>query len=660
MQANEVLQVLIEFGIVYLFFYVFVFVGHFFLKSAAFQQASFNTSSYCRFFWSFIAGLFIVISLYSIAVTKGRTINVIVLPLLYFLYRKNEKDAFSSKVKSPLTVRSFYFAEVGLVALLSIIILHLFPESEYKQADSFFYLKIVESLNLTGQENISHYNNVYSANFHGLEPYHHFEIWITAFIIRFTQGFFPSIHVERFITYGILITGSIVGLYYLVEEFIEQKISVAQKIFCWSLLFILPNLLGFFPWLYNIFISDFEGNLLERPNFRIIYLLFIPVLIELHKHRTLNKKALYLLLLLSIVSFKCTLVILPALLFYGIFLGFKKDPLHRLIWLPLIVFSLAFAALYGLFPANKVPSIYGADFSTFLLQTLHGWKFILYSIVTSIIYIIILLALFLLPLYIVYRKDLFVDVKRLLSAFLPLIITGVIGLLMARILYLKDNAYQFLFITHILITLFIWLVYLVVLSHKSKPKFYVFASVFLSLVFLVKLVTGNEKPVDTFVQNGNYVYGGAKYSAAYLREVKDYFKLSNPSVGGYIADTNFYKNTYYSRRNPNVYFLPVTYIVASGRNRNFEFCLSDTAAINYQLENPLFKDYLQNAVNRSFFYQYRLKYSTLSYEQIIEKFITEFKLSYLVVTKDCQVGNLKKMVKKEVIDPNTGERFLIL
>ena len=169
-----------------------------------------------------------------------------------------------------------------------------------------------------------------------------------------------------------------------------------------------------------------------------------------------------------------------------------------------------------------------------------------------------------------------------------------------------------------------------------------------------------EKQVNTFVQNGNYVYGGLKYSAGYLMEVKEYFKQSKPSVGGYIADTNFYKNTYYSRRNPNVYFLPVTYIVANDHNRNFEFCLSDTAAINYEVDNPLFKDYLHNAVNRSFFFQYRLKYPTFSYEQLVTKFITEYRLSYLVVTKDHALGNVNKMVKKEIIDPNTGERFLIL
>jgi hypothetical protein len=660
MRTGEMLEIIIESGIVYLFFFVFTVIGALILKAFSATSCRSNSSADSSLFWSFLAGLFVVISLYSILITKGLTVNILVLPVLYFLLKQKLAAASIEDAKAVVLASKIPFLEVGFIVITSIVVLHLFPESEYKQADSFFYLKIAESLNATGQENVSHYNNLCSANFHGLEPYHYFEIWITAFITRFTESFVSSINVQRFVTYGILLTGIIIGLYQLVAEFTRQKISVVQKIFCWSLLFILPNFLGFFPWLYHLFISDFEGNLLERPNFRGIYLLLVPVIIELHRHRSLNKTSVYLLLLLGIVSFKCTLVIIPSMLLYGLWLIFKKDRTHKIIWRPLLLFCVAFAALYMLFPANKTPSLYTADLSTFLLRTVHGFKFILFSITTSVIYIIILLSLLLLPLLITYKKSFIGFFKALVRPYLLLFIMGVIGLLMARILFLKDNAYQFLFITHILVTLFAWLIYLTALSKKNSSRSYLFASVFLASSGLIRPIISTDQAVNTFVQNGSFVYGGAKYSATYINEVRKYFSQLKPAIGGYLADTGFYGSTYYSRRNPNVYFLPITYIIANDHNRNFEFCLSDTLAINYQVDNPLYKEYLRNATSRSFFYQYGLKYPTYTHDQIVEKFIADNHLSYIIVTKDYPLDNLKRFVKKQLTDPNTGERFLIL
>ncbi len=658
MVTNQLLQYVIEFGLVYCFYWLFVIIGKMVVQLLSPNGKS-SSPVYERLFLHFLAGLLVVISIYSIVVTKGRTVNVLMLPIIYFLLRNPDVDNAVVSEK-PQTSRWVIFGETVFICLLSVLILNLFPESEYKQADSFFYLKIAENLNETGQENISHYYNQYNVTFHGMEPYHHFEIWITAFITRFTQSYFPSILIERVVTYGILLTSMLIGLYYLVEAILKKKISGAQKIFCWSLLFILPNVLGYFPWLYNVFVSDFEGNVLERPNFRIIYLLFIPLFVELNYQKSLSLKSVLILLILSVVSFKFTVVLLPGLLLYGAYLVFIKNGSHKNIWLSVILFSIAFGGMYYLFPVSKIPSLYAAKNLDFVWQTIHGFKFIFFSIVTSIIYILLIVVIFLFPLWLMFKNSVFVQLRNWVTQFKFLFFIAVISLLLARILYLKDNAYQFLFITHIIVTWAIWMIYLKTLSTSVKTSHYYLSVIFLSFLWFAKPVFSGEASINTFSQNGNFIYGGVKYSTAYLNQVKTYFKYQPEVIGGYIADSNFYRSTYYSRRNPNVYFLPITYIIAASRNRNFEFCLSDTSALNTELTNPLHYDYLQNAINRSQFFQFRLNNPALNYQQGVEIFIKQYRLQYLFVTKNYNLNGLNKLVRKTFTDANTGERFLVL
>ena len=243
---------------------------------------------------------------------------------------------------------------------------------------------------------------------------------------------------------------------------------------------------------------------------------------------------------------------------------------------------------------------------------------------------------------------------------MPLLCIGISGLLLARILYLKDNAYQFIFITHILVTLFVWLVYLQQIRDNYKPKYILSAFIYLSLLWFLSWVLVPNKSVNIFNQNGNYVYGGIKYSVSYLAEVNNFFDSSKQPIGGYLADSSFYLSTYYSRRNPNIYFLPLTYVVANRHNRIIDFCLADSTDIKYDLTEQIHKDYLDNAISRSLFFRYRLSQPLLNYTQAVQSFANAHRLAYLILTKDYPLHILQLNVKRQIVDANTGERFLIL
>ena len=659
MLTNNVAQFIVEFLIVYLLLGLFFYLGGLLLKSSK-HASEYCSSVYSRLFYQIISGLFVCISLYAMVVTRGITINILVLPLCYFLFWDRKRNLVTQLHQPVPAIRLKNYIEIGFIVLLSLVILHVFPVDEYKQSDGFFYLKIAEAMNASGQENISHYFNLYNTDFNGTEPYHYFEIWITAFIIRLSEGFLPSILVERYVTQSILLASIILGLYMLSQTILKRKPDVFDKIFFWSLLFIFPNLLGYFPKLYQVFVSDFEGNMLDRPNFRIIYLLLIPLIDEMYTKRGVSKNAWYWMLLLAVVSFQFTIVFITGLLLYCIFLLAKKKFNGRIYWQPVLAFSVVFAAFYWFFSVKNIPSFFKSDSSRFLLQTFRGYKFIFFSIVTSVLYILLITLLLLLPLIVVNKSKVFAYCKDLVITFTPLIFIGIAGILLARILYLKDNAYQFIFITHILITLFVWLVYLHQIRETSKPVHVLSAALYISLFWVLHWVVMPPASVNIFRQNGAYVYEGKKYSENYLSQVNNFFDTSKQKVGGYLADTLFYNSTYYSRRNPNIYFLPLTYIMANKHNRIIDFCLSDSSAIKYNLTQQIENDYLDNAISRSLFFRYRSDHPSLNQIETIKSFITNNRLSYLIVTKDYPLEELPVNIRRQIIDTNTGERFLIL
>jgi len=134
-------------------------------------------------------------------------------------------------------------------------------------------------------------------------------------------------------------------------------------------------------------------------------------------------------------------------------------------------------------------------------------------------------------------------------------------------------------------------------------------------------------------------------------------------LGGYLGDSTYYRGmNYFSLRNPNVYFPPITYIIAGRERTNYEFCLSDSAAI---LTDMAFGDtyevnYLGDAIRRSGFYVYR-KETGLQRREALHRFISSRHLQYLIVSgKGCEAEVADIPVGQKFEDPSTGEIFLVL
>jgi len=213
----ELPDILIDSVLAFLFVILFISVGSFFVKKSFLSLPGIG-NKYGFAFYSLVFGLLIIISIYSLIVAKGITINVLVIPLLLVLVKTSRNTVIPKHGTIP-------YLETGVIVLLSVAVLHFLPESEYKQNDSLYYLKIAESLNRTGQENTHHYYNRYSDVFHGTDPYHYFEIWCTAFCTWITSLFRNSIDVHRYVVQSVFVTAIILGSYNLISSIIRVKLK---------------------------------------------------------------------------------------------------------------------------------------------------------------------------------------------------------------------------------------------------------------------------------------------------------------------------------------------------------------------------------------------------------------------------------------------------
>ena len=76
MLLGELWQILLQWGIAYLFFYLFVLVGQTLLSVVSIEANTGKSSSYSALFSWFLTGLLLTITCYAIVVTQGVSVTV--------------------------------------------------------------------------------------------------------------------------------------------------------------------------------------------------------------------------------------------------------------------------------------------------------------------------------------------------------------------------------------------------------------------------------------------------------------------------------------------------------------------------------------------------------------------------------------------------------
>ena len=194
MQGFDAVQLALQCGVSFAFCLLLWLVGSIpaaFLGIAGDEE----DNDYAGVFYRMLTGIITIVVVYAICKTSFKTINILIIPAAIFFLRKKKAGAGISRIFPVPAPR--LIAEAFFLCVLFCLLFNFLPESEYKQKDSFFYLKIAETLNSTGQENLHHYYNLLDVRYHGVETYHYTELWLNAFQLNFTGKLLPGIQTFR-------------------------------------------------------------------------------------------------------------------------------------------------------------------------------------------------------------------------------------------------------------------------------------------------------------------------------------------------------------------------------------------------------------------------------------------------------------------------------
>ncbi len=606
-----------------------------------------------QIFYSLLMGMTSLIIVYAVITSQFKTVFTIALAALIALMFTRRKINHPKPKPASFSV-SHLLWPASLVVLFAIL-LNVFPESQYKQYDSFFYLKISESLNLSGQENLSNYYNLLSSSYHGVEAYHYVELWLNAFLLRFTSFFIPNIQAFRIVTYTIIGVIFTIGLFHLSETINGKSPSTLQKILCISLLFLHLDVVAYLPEnIRQYFVFSFEHNFLDRPNFRITYLFLIPV-IDLMWRGIRDFRWIFFLLLLSMSNPLVMLIVVPSVVITWLIQHFRKRSdfisLSQLcLFLALVTACIVF---YVLLRPENLPAVYQAVGHNVPGFYKSSWKFVVLTMFTSALYagcIVLFFRWLLRNVFKVYLHT--IAAHQAITTFLVML--GIIGIIIARLGTFAENAYQVAFGGFIAISMFVFIMFL---TAGSASRFVAgFLIVFCCTSFFILRVSNDD--YKNVLHNEVPAYNNIRYSSGYIDAVTTEIKKNDPHKGAFIADSAWYGRHYYSVRNPNVYHLPVTYILANKITSNVDFCLSPAEAILSHPDNKLDSNvYLLNALERSWFHK---NYNSGSHAENVTRFVHDNRIDYLFLSPGVTLPqSLSAFAEITITDEQTGETFVV-
>jgi hypothetical protein len=351
-----------------------------------------NPATLFSVFANAVIGLVILVSIYSIIITSGKTVSWIYILLLlgygYFLKSNSTTD------NTP--VLSGHYLKAGLsLSLVSVFFYFLYLSSllDFKTlrfTDTFcdwqFYSKISQYLNL-GFESTTQFDNIaFGATF---TPYHYFEIWIAAAISRVFEV--PSQVATSIIMPSVLGCVSFVG----VLGFARQ-INNRNAVLAFLLLFI--SCISFFSSFLcriGVVIPPEVGNILSVVANSKLYPIFIFFVFFFHYGIRSNLfLALICLLFIPIASFVAAPTIIPLvwlIVIYHIVVNKHRRLCIRFIYF-LALYSLIFGCYYVFFwdklTINTFVSFSNigaqlSSFKNFLLVLLFFSPFLFFSLYFS-------------------------------------------------------------------------------------------------------------------------------------------------------------------------------------------------------------------------------------------------------------------------------------
>ena len=181
-----------------------------------------------RLFITYIIGITSIVLVYSIIKAQGRTVNMLLLPLIAYLiyyFRKSFTTSITFNMKEIIREFGWSLLPFLFVFLYQSWFYFDFGNKSIKSVfpDFYWYSTMSESLTLWGIESrITEMNFFFPEYRQGLLPYHYPELWVTSFFSSILKN--SSLNAYYFTTLPIFILIYMLGIYSLFENFIKSKI----------------------------------------------------------------------------------------------------------------------------------------------------------------------------------------------------------------------------------------------------------------------------------------------------------------------------------------------------------------------------------------------------------------------------------------------------
>lgn len=610
---------------------------------------------YANAFAKILLGCILLVTTYACVITTGKTIMILFVPLLFFVYLyftknklHNPNKQFSYTENKKETIFGISSIFIIIIIISAYILPSAMPNSEALYPDYFFdsvfYSKISEYLTLTGQENTLKEGNLISTDFSGVGPYHYFELWLNSLLSN-AFGLSHLICYETS-TKVFLITLVIIGCVACVENL--QKIRIIHLIVCLSFVFIA----GVYP--------DFYDKIYFLKQYSAIQSFPITYTFSLHK------------------------IIIITIFFITSILFLQNKKLDAVVF-PLLAIAIGnFLSTAGLFSALIILFIinefYNLGFDKKIARKNIGFIFLFFLIMMGFFY------LFVPKLNIIAFK--FMPIIKANLMIIPTKINYIIGLIISHIAY-----YIFFFVATLVS---IKAIYQITMQHKNtKTLFFLLflilacssiISAFLAgipdyvqiysnnltailyliplLIFLVLLGTKNKMLLNIYVVYVLFIavyQGYTKFSPAkneqvttydndFLKQVQDLLPtITNPM--GVSIFTKDHTNNGNPVHNTLGAYLKVMKPYFNTVNAGTYLLTQETNDIQIQ----------QRLSNTTFVYYVKKQPAGESFETILLKFIKEYNIQYLLFTKDIVLPEkIRILITKEIINKKTGEKFCLI
>jgi hypothetical protein len=650
MLANLTINSSVFFALITCLFVIFI-IGNLFFS--LFQS---NYKKYTAQFLIFIIGIFSAIIITSLFLSKGITFNLvstISIPIILILtHQKIVFKGFWERFKSNIHPEFLFLIIPALLYFWIQSFNYYNPFTNEKfclEGDQLYYATIGNYLYQFGIEN--RFLDTLNISKIALNPYHYGDSWFVAFFLNFLP-FNPPI-ILNYICNPILLIGFYVGSLSILERY-KNDISVTDKLL---LLFIPLFTTISFPVFDFLPGQLYSWSIINLPKLSINYLgiqLFFVLLIN-KKHSI----ALYIMLpffILYLVSLPIIFSVCFLLIFYFLYCEkITKIECYKLLgFYCFFVFVLCFA--YSIFSEKSNPNIQKIDLLN-IIQTnpFLYLKTFVNCIIGSVLLTIAGLFIYLLTYYF-YQKPTLSLYKILLKNELLISFTTfyIVSLGFYAIFNYNPDGAQ------------LW-------YNTFYPLVGTLCCIFIS--FFLKENTIKLKYLLVLGFIGLNLYYNSPIKAKCPKMINNKPRLSLNQQASFYNNIRIKIN---NNKNPKVVFLK-NYEQANVFSKNpfssnfpenasiiknyFPICLSvfeipnTKDSINYVLE----KNMISNTVFYKFVANERSKSTFVSIEDSQLKFIMDYEIDYIEIDKKTKLPpKIQLLVKEEIINPVTGDRFLIL